>query len=336
MSIAVAEEHINNMKRLIALSRSQVMSSHSALAGDSLNFDELIDRLKTAEKHSADAVFSARCADSALPLSIRSDIQKLQHGGSVSNMPNMFSESIRHFASKGMNTAQETALFLLNEFALQHSPCAHPSHLLPVSHMLTAGVFADVSLRSDARSLDKQVKALSRLKDVSVSEHTESARIRITCAASSFIVELVLEKFLHCYEISSINVRPLKGPNNELPSAFFTALRASTECRLAQLRQTCRYRAPLSPRPAFVHSFLIFSDPLVQLVVWLLNFSTWHRDCASLQVDGFVDARIGESAATAGGRLYNPSHSESPPRDASRKHKLQEAPAAANTRTRSS
>ena len=81
---------------------------------------------------------------------------------------------------------------------------------------------------------------------------------------------------------------------------------------------------------------LIFSDPLVQLVVWLLNFNTWHRDCASLQADGFVDARIGESAATPAGRLYNPSHSESPPRDASRKHKLREAPAAANTRARSS
>ena len=45
---------------------------------------------------------------------------------------------------------------------------------------------------------------------------------------------------------------------------------------------------------------------------------------------------LGESAATAAGHLYNPSHSESPPRDASRKHKLQDAPAAANTRTRSS
>ena len=90
---------------------------------------------------------------------------------------------------------------------------------------------------------------------------------------------------------------------------------------------------------AFVTCYLtplLFSDPLVQLVVWLLNFNHWHRDCAFLQVDGFVDARIGESAATPTGRLYNPSYSESPPRGASRKHKLHEAPAASNTRTRSS
>jgi len=74
----------------------------------------------------------------------------------------------------------------------------------------------------------------------------------------------------------------------------------------------------------------------VQLVAWLSNFNQWHRDCASLQVDGFVDARIGESAATPSGRLFNPSYSESPPRGVGKKHKPQEAPASANTRTRSS
>ena len=335
MTIAVAEEHINNMKRSLALSRSHVMDSHSAIVGDSLNFDELIDRLKTAEKHAADAVVAGRCADSLLPLSIRSDVQKFQHGVSVSNMPNMFSESKRVVACNGLTAAQETALQLLNESALQCLPCANPSHVLPRSHMLAAGVFADVSLRNDARSLDKQVKALSRLKEISMTEHTESSRIRIACATSSFVAELVLEKFLHCYEISSINIRTLKGSNHEIPSAFFTALRASAECRLAQLRHTCRCSLPFR---RFLRSLtlLIFSDPLVQLVVWLLNFNNWHRDCATLQADGFVDARIGESAATAAGRLYNPSHSESPPRDASRKHKLQDTPAAANTRTRSS
>jgi hypothetical protein len=155
-------------------------------------------------------------------------------------MPNMFAESKRSGASKGLATAQETALLLLNDFALQHAPCSSPNHFLPGSHMLSAGVFSDVSLRSDARSLDKQVKALSRLKEVSVTEHTESARIRVTCTTSSFVAELILEKFLHCYEISSINIRPLKGSNHEIPSVFFTALRASAECRLAQLRQTCR------------------------------------------------------------------------------------------------
>ena len=247
MSIFVAEEHIINMKRLLALSRSNVMDSHSALVGDSLHFDELVERLKTAEKHAADAVVAGKCADSALPPSIRSDVQKLQCAGSVSNMPNMFAESKRSGASKGLATAQETALLLLNDFALQHAPCSSPSHFLPGSHMLSAGVFSDVSLRSDARSLDKQVKALSRLKEVSVTEHTESARIRVTCTTSSFVAELILEKFLHCYEISSINIRPLKGSNHEIPSVFFSALRASAECRLAQLRQTCRCARQFSP-----------------------------------------------------------------------------------------
>ena len=154
MTLAVAEEHINNMKRSLALSRSHVMDSHSAIVGDSLNFDELIDRLKTAEKHAADAVVAGRCADSLLPLSIRSDVQKFQHGVSVSNMPNMFSESKRAVACNSLTAAQETALQLLNESALQCLPCANPSHVLPRSHMLAAGVFADVSLRNDARSLD--------------------------------------------------------------------------------------------------------------------------------------------------------------------------------------
>ena len=242
MSIAVAEDHISNMRRLLALSRSHVIDSHSALVGDSLNFDELVERFRTAEKLAGDAVAAGKSADSALSLPIRSDVQKLGHGGAVSNMPNLFSESKNLAGSKGLITAQETAQCLLQQYAHHHSPPATPHHLLPVSHLLSAGVFADVSLRSDTRSLDKQLKALSRFKDVSVSEPpiTDSACIRVVCATSSFVTELVLEKFLYCYEISSINVRPLKGGPLEMPSAFFMALRASAESRLAQLRQTCR------------------------------------------------------------------------------------------------
>ena len=241
MSSAVAEEHINNLRRLLALSRSHVIDSHSALLGDSLNFDELIERFRTAEKHAADAIPVGKSADSSLSLSIRSDVQKLGHGGAVSNMPNLFSESKSLAGSKGFTTAQETAQYLLHQYAHHDTPPA-PHHSLPVSHMLSAGVFADVSLRSDTRSLDKQLKALSRFKEVSVSEPpiTDTACIRVACATSSFVAELVLEKFLYCYEISSINVRPLKGGPLEMSSVFFVALRASAESRLAQLRQTCR------------------------------------------------------------------------------------------------
>lgn len=246
MSVFVSEEHICNLRRLVALSRSHVIESHSALVGDSLDFDELIERFKIAEKYAIDAIGAGKSADSALPLSIRNDIQKLLHGGAVSSLPNLFYESKRPVASKVLTTAQEAAQCLLNQHHFQHAPRISLYHLLPLSHMLSSGIFADISLRSDARSLDKQLKALSRFKEISVAEHTESACIRVSCTASSFVTELVLEKFLHCYEISSINIRPLKGSNVEIPSAFFRALRASADCRLAQLRQTCRYCDPLS------------------------------------------------------------------------------------------
>jgi hypothetical protein len=215
---------------------------------DSLNFDDLIERFKTAEKYAADAIVAGKCADSALPMSIRSDVQKLWHGGSASNLPNLFNESKRHLASKGLNSAQETAQCLLNQCAARQFPCPVPHHLLPVSHMLSAGVFADISLRSDARGLDKQLKALSRLKEVSVSElpYLDSTCIRVSCTTTSFVAEFVLGKFLHCYEISSFNIWPLNGVNSEIPSAFFRALRASAESRLAVLRRSCRYEAPPS------------------------------------------------------------------------------------------
>jgi hypothetical protein len=247
MSIAAAEEHISSMRQLVALSRAQVIDCHSALVGDSLNFDELLERFKSAEKLASDAVVAGKCADSMLPLPIRNDIQKFMNGGAVSNMPNLFAESKRHAASKTFASAQETAVCLLNQPALHNS--SSPHHLLPSSHMLSTGVFADVSLRSDARSLEKQLKALSRFKEVAVTEHTESACVRIQAAAPSFVAELVLEKFLHCYEISSVNIRPLKGANSEIPSAFFAALRASAECRLAQGRRRRRYYPPPPPPP---------------------------------------------------------------------------------------
>ena len=252
MSMAAAEEHISSMRHLVALSRAHVIDSHSALVGDSLNFDELLERFKAAEKHASDAVVAGKCADSTLPLSIRNDIQKLMNGGAVSNMPNLFAESKRHIASKSFASAQETAMCLLSQSALQNSSC--PNHLLPSSHMVTAGVFADVSLRSDARSLEKQLKVLSRFKEIAVTEHTESACVRVACAASSFVAELVLEKFLHCYEISSVNIRPLKATTSEIPSAFFAALRASAECRLAQLRHTCKYFSPPALLPSPPHA----------------------------------------------------------------------------------
>lgn len=235
------------MRRLVAHSRSHVIDCYSALVGDSLDFDELIERFKSAEKYAVDAIIAGKSADSALPLSIRSDVQKLLLGGAVSSLPNLFNESKRSVASKSLATAQETAqCLLLNEHEFQHLPLASPCHLLPVSHLLNSGIFADISLRSDARSLDKQLKALSRFKEISVAEHTESACTRVSCTTSSFVIELVLEKFLHCYEISFIHVRPLKGAHFEIPSAFFNALRASADCRLAQLRQTCRYLRSLS------------------------------------------------------------------------------------------
>jgi hypothetical protein len=241
MSAALMEEHISNMRRLVALSRSHVIDSYSALVGDSLDFDELIERFKTAEKYAIDAISAGKIADSALPQSIRSDVQKLLHGGAVSNMPNLFNECKRPVASKSLSTVQDAAQCLLNQYKFENLPRASPYHSLPVSHLLNSGIFADISLRSDARSFEKQLKALSRLKEVTVAEHTESACIRVLCTTSSFVTELVLEKFLHCYEISSINIRPLKGALFEIPSAFFTALRASADCRLAQLRQSCRY-----------------------------------------------------------------------------------------------